>query len=151
VLALADRFWASVTRTDGCWEWLGTVLDSGYGQVWANGKRRRAHRVSWELSNGALPAEALVLHRCDNRKCVRPEHLYVGTHVQNMLDRSERERVHHPIGITHPAAKLTDRIVQNIRERSRAGETQRSLAKTYRVSQATISMVVTRKHWGHVA
>lgn len=147
--SLADRFWACVTKSDNCWEWGATILDSGYGQVWAWGKRRRAHRVSWQLVHASpLGDNDLVLHRCDNRKCVRPEHLYVGTHEENMRDRSERDRVHRPKGIAHPSAKLTEDDVRVIRT---LPATQRALAEKFGVSQATISLIRQRKHWGHVA
>jgi hypothetical protein len=89
--ALAERFWKKVDikGPDECWEWKAS-LRNDYGQIKVNGRMMRANRVAWELTNGMIPDNKLVLHKCDNRKCVNPNHLYIGTKSDNVLDRANR-------------------------------------------------------------
>lgn len=107
---LAARFWSRVRITDGCWEWTANHLPAGYGLVKAEGRSHLAHRVSWELAHGPIPAGMLVLHRCDNPACVRPDHLWLGTQKQNIADMLTKGRgltpaqqatIKHPSGADH--------------------------------------------------
>lgn len=88
-------FWASVDRKgqNDCWFWTGRIGNTGYGKIKINGLIVGAHRVSWELHNGRIPDGLFVLHSCDNKACVNPAHLRVGTHDDNMRDCSERKRL----------------------------------------------------------
>ena len=92
---LAERFWSRVEFTDGCWLWTGTTVDKErpYGSIWAYGKYELAHRVSWRLHYGEIPEGRHVCHHCDNPRCVRPDHLFVGTNQENMLDASRKGRL----------------------------------------------------------
>ncbi len=88
-----DRFWAKVDKSGECWEWTAAKFKKGYGRFsYHGGAHVLAHRYSFELHNGGIDPNLLVLHTCDNRNCVNPAHLYQGTHERNMLDRSERGR-----------------------------------------------------------
>jgi len=88
--SFSDRFWDKVDKqSNGCWEWLGGT-NKGYGAVSHEGSMKLAHRVAWRLLNGGIPSGVLVLHKCDNRRCVNPEHLYLGSYSDNNLDRAVR-------------------------------------------------------------
>lgn len=91
---MVARFWESVEKGpgDACWEWTGHANRSGYGRVTRRGRDLFAHRYSWELANGPIPDGLIVCHRCDNPPCVRPEHLFLGTHSDNMRDAQRKGR-----------------------------------------------------------
>jgi len=89
------RFWSKVTKGAGCWEWTASTDHKGYGKLAEGGRQGRtlsAHRVSYELNVGPIPDGLLVLHRCDNPPCVRPDHLFVGTHTDNAQDMAKKGR-----------------------------------------------------------
>lgn len=88
-----ESFYARADKLEnGCWEWQGATNGHGYGQLGYNGKRTTAHRLSYELSNGEIPAGVLVRHTCDNPPCCNPAHLILGTHLDNAADRVARGR-----------------------------------------------------------
>lgn len=95
-----ERFWDKVSKSDGCWEWMGYLNPKGYGVLAGDRKGRNApkkmyylaHRLSWEIANGAIPDGKCICHHCDNRKCVRPEHLFLGTRADNTLDMIAKGR-----------------------------------------------------------
>ena len=157
-----DRFWSKVAKSDGCWEWTASRLPQGYGQFWDKGKMRRASRIAWELTNGPIPPGLHVCHRCDNPPCVRPSHLFLGTHQENMADRESKGRTpprppqprpeRRARGAAHPrtATKLDGSRVRGIRALAAVGVVQTDLANWYGVDQAAISRIVTRRNWRHV-
>lgn len=162
--SLADRFWAKVEKTDGCWFWRGYRRPDGYGEI-SDGTPRhrklRTHRVAWELTNGPIPGGLEACHRCDTPACVRPDHLFLGTQADNIRDmwtknrgtRAGRGRVGHP-GIRGEAnvhAKLTAADVAAIRRRYATGTVKQStLAHEYGLTQSGISRIVLRKSWTDV-
>jgi hypothetical protein len=88
------RVFSRIERGDGCWPWRGGISSSGYGNLNVPGTRRKilAHRAVYELTFGPIPDGLLVLHRCDNPRCVRPEHLFLGTHRENAHDKIRKGR-----------------------------------------------------------
>lgn len=143
-----SRFWGSVRKSDGCWEWTGSRSDTGYGCFY-DGHATSAHRYSWVLHNGPVPAGLCVLHRCDNRACVRPDHLWLGTKADNSKDMASKSRFRVPglEGEDHGEAKLTDDDVRHIRSSTATG---RDLARKLGVSESLVSLVRRRKAWKHL-
>lgn len=150
---LYDRFWAKVQKTDGCWIWTGAVDSSGYGWIGVVGRKTRAaHRLSYEWHNGEILPGKCVCHRCDNPGCVNPDHLWLGTHADNIRDRDRKGRCN---GGSKPGedaahALLKDDDVITIRKLCAAGHQQKDVAERFGVHKATVNDVVLRKTWGHI-
>lgn len=135
----------------GCWLWTGCALKSGYGRIGVGGSVKLAHRVSWEIHRGAIPDGLFVLHKCDTPACVNPDHLFVGTHLDNGRDKARKGRSWHPVGALHGRSKFTESDVVEIRSMCRDGISLAEIASRYGVSDSTISAIKTRRNWNHVA
>lgn len=140
-MSIAERFMAKVSRQDdGCWLWMASVqAATGYGRFGIGGTVDYAHRAAYRLFVGEIAPGMLVCHRCDVRRCVNPDHLFVGTHAENMKDASRKGRVVLPpqnfaSSEAHQVAKLTNAQVREIRRAPSA----RGLAKRYGVSRSAI-------------
>lgn len=148
-------FWDKVRIGDGCWEWTANLTVKGYGLFVASssgpGRAQRAHRVSWKYANGQIPGGLFVLHRCDNRKCVRPSHLFLGTQADNMADMAAKNR-HGRValkGSLNPRAKIDEASVSVILARRANGDTCTAIAADYGVGRAAISHIVNGRNWKH--
>ena len=139
--SVEGRFWSRVAKSDGCWEWTAGRFDTGYGAFCSARKTLYAHRVSWQLTNGKIPDGLFVCHRCDNRGCVRPDHLFLGTNRDNQIDAREKGRLRPPRGESHGAAKLTAAAVELARFMRRDGLKQKEVASILGVSRQTISNI----------
>jgi hypothetical protein len=133
---------------NGCWIWTATCDRCGYGAFSHNGVAAKAHRVSWRIHNGDIPSGMCVLHTCDVRNCVNPDHLFLGTQTDNMHDMANKNRS--PVGIAHYKTKFDESAVRTIRARWAAGERQVDLAAEFNVNQSVISKVVRRRTWSHI-
>ena len=130
----------------GCWLWLGSLNSTGYGAFYIPPKRMGAHRAAYEIYIGQVPEKKFVLHSCDMPCCVNPNHLFLGTHQENMNDmlRKGRSALNKARGEKHCRAKLTAAAVLEIRL---SKETTRALAKKYGVHHAQIHNARTHKSW----
>ena len=140
----SDRFWERVDKRepDDCWEWTAGKVPAGYGAIkLSRGPVVRAHRFSYELHNGPIPAGASVLHSCDNPSCVNPTHLRIGNAKDNTADALDRKRL---------STKLSEDDVRAIRQ-CRPDMSVAALAKLFNVSESTISLVTNKKRWAHLA
>lgn len=142
-------FWAKVNQSDdGHWYWLGTKNWSGYGNLLRDGKRIYAHRYAYILLNGPLPPKACLLHSCDIRHCVRPDHLRIGSRRENSLEMVERGRSQK--GESHSGAILTEDAIKAIFACRQAGLTQKRIATAFGVSRQEIGLILAGKRWGHI-
>lgn len=184
-----ERFWSKVNffgptaphvpGIGNCWIWMAARDKDGYGKIRTGGRDHRAHRVTWALANGDLPADKpLILHRCDNPQCVRPDHLRPGTNDENMAEMAAKGRVSrgdahwsslHPErrargsrngaysqphrvrrGEGNGRARLTEDQVREIRRRHAGGESSRKLGRKFGVAMSTILRISSREIWAHV-
>lgn len=140
----------TVNQETGCWEWTAGIGHNGYARFKYNGKTHRAHRWIWEQIH-TTPSE-LILHRCDNRKCVNPEHLFAGTQHDNIHDMLKKGRHRQLRGEALPQARLTQAAVRMIRELYDSMPTTHAiLARNYGVSAGAIGHVLRRDRWKAVA
>lgn len=148
-----DKFWSNVDKrsSDECWEWASGTLQNGYGKLSHEGQSKLAHRFSWEMVNGPIPARLCVLHRCDNRICVNPRHLFLGTHADNTADMMAkgRENFSHR-GESNGRAKLSEDEVLSIRRQHREGRKLREIAEDFHTPLVTIQHITNRYSWKHL-
>lgn len=181
----AEYFWSRFTKNaGGCWEWCGPVGIGGYGKSvapipWPPKQTLSTHRIAWELTYGPIPGGLCVCHKCDNRICGNPAHLFLGTTQDNTADKVAKNRqakgvqsgprLHpdsRPRGDAHfrrkfpklvprgeqcGTSKLTEESVLEIRKLHSNNYSLKGLARQFNVSDFCIRSVVTRKTWAHIA
>jgi len=144
------RFWAKVGLGRGCWEWEASKDKDGYGKFWFREKHMRAHVVSYIINVGEVPDGMKVCHTCDNTGCVRPDHLFVGTTLENNHDMVRKGRQHRPKGNLNAMSVLTEDHVREIRELRANGEKLYVIGEQFGISASHVHHVVHGKLWGHV-
>ncbi len=149
VYTLEERFWEKVDKKgeDECWNWNASRMAGGYGKFKYNGETVGAHRISWILHHNNIPEDIQVLHRCDNRKCVNPKHLFLGTHQDNMKDMENKNRCYMSRGEKNPNSKLTWDEVNKIRNEYNNGKKCFNLAKEYNMTVQQIRHIVKNRQW----
>lgn len=143
-----SKFWLLVAVGDGCWEWQGIVETTGYGLVTSSPSSigapdRSSHRASWKLTRGPIPVGICVLHHCDNRKCCRPDHLFLGTKGDNNRDTAKKGRF-------RPVSKLTAqqaRVILALRGQLKIHQ----ISAQFKISRSVIQRIWYRKAWKNVA
>lgn len=146
-----ERFWEKVKKVEGgCWLWTAST-NKGYGlfREFPGLRMEMTHRISYRWAKGEIPEGAVVMHSCDNKRCVNPEHLSVGPQSENVRQAVERNLVRR--GEQKPLHKLSDLAVSEIRRRAANGESGNRLAMEFGVSSPTIQAIVHRRKWRHVA
>lgn len=140
VIPLAERFRRQIHITegpDGCWIWTGHTCTRGYGEIKVNGRDRLAHRVSYEMYKGEIPASLEVHHSCNNPACVNPAHLFAVTHEANMRYEVAMGRV----------GKLTIAQVEHLRRLRTDGTSARALSRIFGISEPQVYAIVAGHHW----
>lgn len=159
---LIKRVWSYVNigSKSECWDWQKGLFSSGYGQFRIGNKKMRSHRLSYEIAHGSIPQGMCICHKCDNRKCVNPSHLFMGTTQQNTQDRHLKKR--NATGKRHGAytkpesrlpgsrngqAKLTVEQVREIRRLRKRGYSFSQLSGNFDISKSQISNIIRNKSW----
>ncbi len=148
------RFWNKVDKSGSCWQWKAAVFkQGGYGHFRINDKSFRAHRLSWELANGQIPDGMCVLHACDNPPCVKPAHLWLGSHAENMADSAQKGRATNAgyKGEDCGNAKLTEQQALFVRaEYEKGNTTYKALGNEFGVTRQAIFRIVKHLSWSHL-
>ncbi len=153
--ALEERFWPKVDRRrpDECWPWMAALSTGGYGnfKAWSY-QNIRAHRIAYALTTGEDPGDLLICHRCDNRPCCNPAHLFPGTDKDNSDDKiaKGRARSGNHTGANNPRALLSEDDVREVWRLIGKGWTNTAIGQKFKVHHATISVIRRGKAWRHM-
>lgn len=141
-----DHFWSKVQKTAACWLWIGKLNGYGYGAVrLADGSTIAAHRFSWEMHNNQIQEGLYVCHHCDNPRCVRPDHLFLGTQDDNIKDAKRKNRT--AAGEGHGRHRLSLEQVISIRKERQSGTSLGDISKNYGISKGHASLICNNKLW----
>jgi hypothetical protein len=148
---IVDKLIAGGKRAPGgCFEWIKCRSKAGYGQIRIKRKLHYVHRLIWEIAEGPIPKGMSVCHTCDNPACFCVAHLFLGTHKENMADKSAKGRTSRVPGELCGKAKLTAAQVKAMKERRAAGERLDVIAAEYGIHPAHLSKIVAGKRWAHL-
>ena len=147
-----NNFWKKVNKNapNNCWEWTASLDSKFYGQFRLNGKNILAHRLSWIILVGLIPDNLCVLHKCDNTKCINPDHLWLGTQQDNIKDMFKKGRAKSRIGESNPACKLTTKQVLCIKALLKNGDKLSNVAKLYNINRCTVADIKYGRSWTSV-
>ncbi|TAM15933.1 MAG: HNH endonuclease [Pandoraea sp.] len=149
-----ERFLSSIKTVGECWVWTGSTNETGYGFLSIGSKsdksRRNvlAHRFSFEMHKGEIPAGLNICHVCDNRACVNPNHLFAGTQADNVADMVSKDR--HQKGSRNGRAKINEAVASQIFDEVKSGKTHTVVAQKFGVTRSLVSLIASGKRWRHV-
>ncbi len=146
------RFWDNVDirKPDECWQWRMHKIYTGYGYFTLKNRPIRTNRISWIFSYGDIPDGLFVLHHCDNPSCCNPNHLFLGTQMDNMHDMISKGHKVVKTGSSNFHAKLSEDDILNIRTMYSNGIYQKDIAKQFGICQQSVSLIVNRINWKHI-
>lgn len=134
--------------TKKCWLWQGNTSNGGYGKIRYNGKAEQVHRLSmFAFNDFDLNSKEFICHKCDVPNCINPDHLFIGTHQDNMTDMANKGRAHKRLGENNASAKLKNKDAVEIIERLTKGESCTALAREFKVSKSLIHKIKQGKNW----
>lgn len=148
----SERFWTKVkiSASDQCWEWTGSKYQNGYGQFFKSPMKITAHRFSFELAYGEISSDLVVCHSCDNRGCVNPLHLFVGTQADNIQDMVKKKRRVHTsrVGSNNGRAKISEEEANEIRRLySKGCFTAKQLGHSFGISETQTLRIINNQSW----
>lgn len=155
-MELPARYWNQIVKTETCWLWVGSgpSRKSGkptYGAIMVDCKNWATHRLMWTAVHGPIPEGIGVLHRCDTPRCVNPDHLFLGSHKDNMADAKAKKRFCRRIGSESPRALVNEEQVLEIRKHVAARtKTRKQIRQEYGISLEAIWCIVSGRTWKHV-
>ena len=141
-----ERFWMQTEKRlpDECWEWIGSKNDDGYGSIQINKTLTKAHRFSWQISNGEIPTGLCVLHKCDNPSCVNPNHLFLGTQQDNIIDMHKKGRLNYKTRKPNPKSLPQESINELCQLYATGNYKQNQLSKMFNISTSSTNRYVKR-------
>ena len=151
---IIDRFWRKVKPPENendCWEWTAGLQTRGYGSFTVFPQyKERSHRFSWEFFNGPIPKDLHVLHKCDNRKCVNPDHLFLGNQQDNTKDMLDKNR--QAVGSRINCATITEESVEELLEgiKNKKYTSRKQICNTFSILDDTLDYILRREGWLHV-
>lgn len=143
---MLKKLMGKIKKSEGCWEWQGSVSSGGYGHFPYKNKCYPAHRISWKLFKGEIPENMNVCHKCDNPSCVNPEHLFLGTQRENMKDMFSKNRKDHAQE-NHPRVKLSKENVLEIRDLIKQGFSQEIICHKFGITNGHVGSIKHRRTW----
>lgn len=133
-----------------CWNWTGHKFCNGYGCFYVKRRPKTAHRIAWEWLVGSIPDGLCVLHKCDNRACCNPDHLFIGTKKDNTQDCIRKGRFKTLPGEGNHQARFTNSAVMEMRSLFSSGKSKAEIARMYSTTSSRIRQIVNRKEWVHI-
>ncbi|HBD93398.1 MAG TPA: HNH endonuclease [Spirochaetia bacterium] len=147
---IREHFQYEINKNTGCWEWTKST-SKGYGHLGIRGKFYQAHRLMWIITNGEIKDGLFVCHKCDNRLCINPDHLFLGTNLDNINDAIEKGKwQHQPKGEKNGNAKLTKNQVLNIKHLVSNGIPTKTISEKFNISQRHVQYIAKNKTWKHL-